>query len=59
MATRLSCPACGGNFYPDPDDEQSVVCMMCSRTFKLAELRTGSTHGSQVTPPRVSPGELA
>jgi hypothetical protein len=39
MSSTPRCPTCGGNFYPDPDDRQALACMLCGRSFKLADLR--------------------
>jgi hypothetical protein len=40
MASTPRCPTCGGNFYPDPDDRLALACMLCGRTYKIADLRS-------------------
>jgi hypothetical protein len=42
MPSSPRCPTCGGSFYPDPDDQLAVVCLLCARSFKLADLRKPS-----------------
>ena len=59
MAARLACPTCGGNFHPDPDVAEGVVCMMCGRTVTLAELRGDQPVTSQTPAALVHLSSLA
>lgn len=34
------CPACGGDLYEDLDTEGWATCLMCARSFQVAQLKS-------------------
>lgn len=55
MSWRLhGCPACGGALYLDVEDLNSFTCLMCARSYRVAdpvlELHRDSRQGARSAP---------
>ena len=40
------CPACGGDLHDDVEDAEWLVCFMCARSFRKADLTSAGGKGA-------------